>query len=322
MRKYTEELYQVSDHVRVNLSDLAEKVIFQSDLKIFEASADSHWTENQFINMLIKNYDGDFEIDLDLLSNSDGNYHSPRLNSDTLGLFNGANGSYKRNVKFKGDAGDKKFRCPQFIKCLLETYARLPFIEREKIVLKKSVIKPINDAISEGEKLYLTYAHGNKAYYIVSPICIAPAKEGTFQYLVAIDNDGKMESFRLSRIKEVTAEREKALRLPEHRLKEISEDLAEFGPTFIKEKKVKVKVRLTKSGIISYEYAVMHRPMHYDVDYLHDGKEGEDVFIFHCSEMQAQYFFFRFAGDVEILEPQSLRDKFRELYKAGLNRYL
>ncbi len=313
---------QNGDRVRINLTDLAKKVIFQSDLKIFEASSDDHWTKNQFINMLIQNYEGEFELNLNLLNGRDGNYYLLRLNKNNFNSISSPTHPYKRNIRYTGGPWDKKFECPQFIKCLLETYARLPFIEREKLVLKNSVIKPILTAISESRKLCITYAHDTKFFYTVSPICIAPAKEGTFQYLICIDDKDGLMSLRLSRIKEVNAERKKSSPLSEFRFKEISEKLAEFGPTFVNEDEVTVKVRLTPEGISHYLYSVMHRPMHIDVEHKSNGKDAEDVFVFRCSERQAQYFFFRFAGEAEILEPKSLRDKFRTLYESGLNRYI
>lgn len=55
---------------------------------------------------------------------------------------------------------------------------------------------------------------------------------------------------------------------------------------------------------------------------MHIAIEDNNVFVFQCSETQALYFFFRFAGDAEILEPLSLRNKMRDLYQAGLDNYI
>ena len=323
MQENVVDFYNVPDHVRISLTDLAYKVIIGSDLKIFEASSDDHWSKGQFINMLIQNYYGDFDLKPNLLKLHGSKSFGIRLNKSTVNLIYGIDRHYQDAIKFASEIKTDKFECPQFINCLLETYARLPFIEREKLILKNSVIKPISEAISnsEGKKLSIIYAHDDKIYK-VSPVCIAPAKEGTFQYLICTHDDGSVESLRLSRIKVINELKEKKTPLSESVFKKITEDLAEFGPTFIKEKEVTVKVRLTQSGILKYAYAVMHRPMHVDVEHILDDKEGEDVFVFRCSEKQALFFFFRFAGEAEILEPQSLRDKFRYLYQSGLNNYL
>lgn len=304
-------LYQNADHVNVNLTTLAQKVL-ESDRIIFEMAADSHLSRTQLVNTLIKNFDNDFKLESSLLKLRDkGMYFKVRLNIDTIKLINGDN-DYKANLQAIRD-----WTVPQFIKCLLETYARLPFIEREKYLLKNSIIEPIENAIFRKRVLSVTY---NYDTFRVTPICIAPSKEGTFQYLVCLLEDGRIWTFRLSRLQKVKALKE-AKPVSEELRKHIDEELSEFGPTFIKEKKVIVKVRLTQRGASSYMYSVIHRPIHFDIEHLSNGRDAEDVFVFRCSEMQALYFFFRFAGEAEILEPKSLRDKFRDMYQAGLNRY-
>lgn len=301
--------YQGSDHIRINLTKLAQKVI-DSDRRIFEDSTDSHLSRTHIINLIISNYDGDFELDCDLLKLRDyGEYFPAYLNNKTIEILN--DDGYQKHLNLPKDC-----KATQFIKLLLETYARQMFIEREKLILKNRIIEPILNAISRKKMLRVTFEHKK---FDVNPICIAPAKEGTFQYLISVYN-GKIWTFRLSRIHEIKAVG-KAETISENLRKEINEGLSEFGPTFVKEEPVTVKVRLTPKGIASYVYSVMHRPMHIDIEHSPDSNGAEDVFVFRCSEMQAQYFFFRFAGDAEILEPQSLRDKFRDLYAAGLNNY-
>lgn len=73
----------------------------------------------------------------------------------------------------------------KYIKCLLETFARLPFIEREKLILKTDIIHHIETALKNQKKLQLLYI-GNS--HLITPICIAPSKEGTFQYLIGEEN--------------------------------------------------------------------------------------------------------------------------------------
>ena len=90
--------------------------------------------------------------------------------------------------------------------------------------------------------------------------------------------------------------------------------MSEFGATFITQPIIEVKVKFTEKGLESYKYSVIHRP-------IHIAAEDNNVLIFRCSEMQALYFFFRFAKDAEIIEPLSLRNSFRQLYREGLETY-
>jgi len=153
----------------------------------------------------------------------------------------------------------------------------------------------------------------NGTSIVVTPISIVPSKEGTFQYLIGKEKSSIL-SIRLSRIEQIKIFG-KSARISETELHQINADLSESGATFITEPKVKIKVKFSAKGLKSYEYSVIHRPLHIDI-------ENNNTYVFHCSEKQALYFFFRFASDVEILEPLSLRNKMRDLYQAGLNNYI
>ncbi len=292
-----------SDHIRINLTNLAQKVI-ESDRIIFGASANSNLTYGAIINKIIENYDDDFIIDDSLLTlRSEDESRIVRLQNDVIEIL----GAVQLTDYLKDTPTPS---VPKYVKCLLESYARLPFIEREKLILKKDVIQHIDAALKNRKNLNITY---KRKAFTVTPICIAPAKEGTFQYLVG-EKDFNRISIRLSRIEKIRIVG-RATPIADSVIKQINEDLSEFGPTFATEQKTIIKVKFTSKGLESYEYSVMHRPMHIAIE------EG-NVYVFCCSEMQAIYFFFRFAGDVEILEPQSLRNKFRELYQGGLNKYI
>ncbi len=293
----------VSDHIRINLTNLAQKVI-ESDRIIFGASANSNLTYGAIINKIIENYDDDFAIDDSLLSlRNEDESRIVRLQNDVIEILDTVVlTDYLKNAPTPS--------VPKYVKCLLESYARLPFIEREKLILKKDVIQHIDAALKKRKNLQITYKGDT---FIVTPICIAPAKEGTFQYLVGEKGSSRV-SIRLSRIEKIRPIG-KSTPISDSIIKQINADLSEFGPTFVTEQKKTIKVKFSKKGLESYEYSVMHRPMHIAI-------EDDNVYVFHCSEMQAIYFFFRFAGDAEILEPLSLRNEFRNLYTAGLNNYM
>lgn len=292
-----------SDHIRINLTNLAQKVI-ESDRIIFEASANRNLKYGAIVNKIIENYDDDFTIDDSLLTlHSEDESRVIRLQNNVIDILDAIRlTDYLKHIPSPS--------VPKYVKCLLETYARLPFIEREKLILKKDVIQPIDSALKNRKNLQVKYKDNT---FIVTPICIAPAKEGTFQYLVG-EKDSSRIAIRLSRIEKIRIVG-KATPIADSVIKQINEDLSEFGPTFVTEQKTTIKVKFTSKGLESYEYSVMHRPMHIAI-------EEDNVYVFYCSEMQAMYFFFRFAGDIEILEPQSLRNKFRELYQEGLNKYI
>ena len=292
-----------SDHIRVNLSAIAQKVL-NNDRIIFSASSNSRLSFGTLVNRIIENFDDDFEINEDYV-HLRGEGQVVYLQSENINTLDSVRLShYLKNVPNP--------TVPKYVKCLLESFARLPFIEQERLILKKDIIEEIEKALNDKDKKRLRLKFKGK-YMELTPVCIAPALEGTFQYLIGVKDDETI-SIRLSRIEKIKAIG-KADKIKQALKDNINVGLYEFGPTFIVEKPVDVKVRFTtQDGLNSYLYSVMHRPMHYAIE------EG-NIYKFRCSELQARYFFFRFAGEVEILEPESLRDKFHDLYQAGLKNY-
>ena len=204
-----------------------------------------------------------------------------------------------------------KYSVTQYIKCLLESYARINFLDREKLILKKTVIEPIENAIRQNKAIRIKFSN---QLIELSPYKIVPSKEGTFQYLVGVV-DGKWAAYRLSRIKFLKTKGKAVFPATE----QIDEALAEFGPTFFGEPTIDIKIRFTRKGLLRYEYSVIHRPIHTRIE--SDAKGNGDIYVFHCSEKQALYFFFSYADDVEILEPLSLRQRFIDMYRHGYEQY-
>lgn len=297
MSKYFE-----SDHIRINLTNLATKII-NSDCVIFGGFTNRKLTFGSIINLIIENYDKDFPLNEDLATQYDEKTGpTMRLQNNVIDILN------EIDVDKCLEHVDKP-TVPKYVKCLVESFARLPFIEREKLLLKNDTIKPIEYAIDHKKNLQLKFKNKTRT---ITPIRIVPSKEGTFQYLIGWENQEAI-SIRLSRIETIRVIG-KASTISKDDKKKIDEKLSEYGPTFIEKEPTTVKVRFTDDGKKSYDYSVIHRPIHTAV-------EDDNVYVFNCSEQQALYFFFRFAGDVEILEPQTLREKFISMYSKGLNAY-
>lgn len=300
--------YLENDHINLNLSILARKIIEQ-DRIIFSASNQSDLTLGSFINKIIKHYDynQDFQLLQDTLSLKDkGSYFKIRLNKSAIEKIEST--SFLENSE--NICNDFDSNIPTYIKAILESYARVAFIEREKLILK-DLIEDIKNAIVRLKSLRITTF--TDSISLVSPYKIEASKEETFQYLVCINSDETLHTIRLSQIKKLTAVGN-SKKISTACKKELEEKLAEYGATFAANQNVTLKVKFTSKGIASYNYSVIHRPIHKSIE---DG----NIYTFECSEMQAIYFFFRFASDAEILEPLSLRKKFQELYQAGLAMY-
>lgn len=294
----------LNEHINLNITHLAQKVL-DSDRLILGTTQKKGLSFGTIVNTIISSYDDDFPLNESLIKKKDYQSHKKmRLTQSAMDALT----DYEKSEYPLGG----KYTVTQYIKCLIESYARINFLEREKLVLKKAVIEPIENAIHQNKAIKINFS--NKIIDLF-PYKIVPSKEGTFQYLVGAVN-GKWAAYRLSRIKFLKTKGKATLPTVE----QIDEALAEFGPTFFEEPAIDIKIRFTKKGLLRYEYSVIHRPVHTKIE--NDAKsENDDIYIFHCSEKQALYFFFSYADDVEILEPLSLRQRFMDMYRRGYEQY-
>ena len=293
----------LNEHINLNITHLAQKVL-DSDRLLLGTAQEKGLSFGTIVNTIISSYDDDFPLVESLIKKKDYQSHKKmRLSRSAMDALT----NYEENAyPLSG-----KYSVTQYIKCLLESYARINFLEREKLILKKTVIEPIENAIRQNKTIRIKFSN---QFIDLSPYRIVPSKEGTFQYLVGAV-DGKWAAYRLSRIKFLKTKGKAVFPATE----QIDEGLAEFGPTFFGEPTVDIKIRFTQKGLLRYEYSVIHRPIHTRIE--SDAKGNGDIYVFHCSEKQALYFFFSYADDVEILEPLSLRQQFIDMYRRGYEQY-
>ena len=73
------------------------------------------------------------------------------------------------------------------------------------------------------------------------------------------------------------------------------------------------KVRLTEHGIKHYDTVITNRPKVKEIN--------GDIYTFHCSLENAKIYFPHFMDEAEILEPQELREWFRERFERITKKY-
>ena len=293
----------LNEHINLNITHLAQKVL-DSDRLLLGTAQEKGLSFGTIVNTIISSYDDDFPLTESLIKKKDYQSHKKmRLSRSAMDELT----DYEENAYPLGG----KYSVTQYIKCLLESYARINFLDREKLILKKTVIEPIENAIRQNKAIRIKFSN---QLIELSPYKIVPSKEGTFQYLVGAV-DGKWAAYRLSRIKFLKTKGKAVFPATE----QIDEALAEFGPTFFGEPTIDIKIRFTRKGLLRYEYSVIHRPIHTRIE--SDAKGNSDIYVFHCSEKQALYFFFSYADDLEILEPLSLRQRFIDMYRHGYEQY-
>lgn len=205
----------------------------------------------------------------------------------------------------------------KYIKSVLEEYARLPYVKRERVYFSP-FIQEINTALRR--HCQLRVRTGNKTSYSVYPHGIFCDPLSTANYLVGFskrydhpEDNMRPCSFRISALDSIKAEKSKSAFLKEERRKELSQIISSRGVQFMSGGEEEVCVRLTEAGKVKLQRQIHLRPVLVN--------HGEDVFVFRCTAAQAEFYFFKFGADAEILKPAPLRERFKEMYERAFFTY-
>ena len=219
-----------------------------------------------------------------------------------------------------------------YLKALYEEYCEKQNFEREQIFFK-DIMDEISMAINESKKLKLAikekYNPKTKSFYtrryLVSPYKIVQDDTKSYNYLIGlaeeIKEDGttkekKVSSFRISRIDKIKKMSSMGGFISKENKDKIEDELIHKKAQFMVGDIIDVKVRFTRKGIESFKRQLYLRPQFYE-----KSKTEDCVYTFKCTEVQAINYFFKFARDVEVLEPQVLREKFIKRYSEALDNY-
>lgn len=204
-----------------------------------------------------------------------------------------------------------------YIKCVVEEYARLPYVRREMIYFL-----PFADTIRYGirEEKQLRAVTESGTVYSIYPYDILCDPLSTANYLVGYcrrydspESEKQPCSFRISALQSIKVEKSKSAFLKESDRKLLAREIASRGVQFMADSGEEIHVRLTEAGMRKYRRQAHLRPMALR-------REG-DTFVFRCTTAQAEFYFFKFGKDAEILLPSALRDRFRSLYREAADAY-
>lgn len=206
----------------------------------------------------------------------------------------------------------------KYIKSVIEEYARLPYVERERVYFRP-FIDTIRYSIKEERQLRIVT--GSDIIYSVYPYEILCDPLSTANYLVGYcrqydcpEGEKIPCSFRISALKSIKVEKSKSAFLKESDKKKLSELISIRGVQFMIGNESKIHVRFTENGINKY-----HRQSHLRPRLIE--KTDEKTYIFQCTAAQAEFYFFKFGKDVEILSPPDLRQKFKMMYGDAAKIY-
>ena len=222
------------------------------------------------------------------------------------------------------DCNEEEFyqgKAGAYIKCLMEEYAGLPFIKRERI-FKKEVYETVEYACRMHYLLQVkTLVYGERQTFFVYPYKIIPDPLCTQEYLacytrMAGEPSGvkKDASFSMARFEKPVVLKQKAF-LSRAEIIRIEDDIAKLSVAFLLGEPREIRVRLTERGKRSYQARLYSRP---DKD---DVKSTGEEYVFFCSEQQAYSYFFNFGAEAEIISPPSLRERMIRNYQNALSVY-
>ena len=213
--------------------------------------------------------------------------------------------------KYEGSVG-------KYLKAIYEEYAlKLPY-EREQIYFADTYNK-ITDSITNKKALRITL-YSKKSYYVI-PYKITQNKTNTYNYLVGYSfedddnkNSKKTASFRISNIAHIQTHGKFTLKSDE--IKKLELELHTKSAEFMTGDLSRIKVRFSNLGISLFKKQLYLRPNEYEVD-----SNNDHIYNFSCTFTQANYYFFKFGNEVEILEPLDLRAHFKEKYRTAYEVY-
>ena len=206
----------------------------------------------------------------------------------------------------------------EYIGDMLTGYCAKPFSERERIIFNNTY--GMLDRYCRERRPLCLYIRREKKGYNVIPYRLAVGPEEMFNYLLCqVENasTGKPEAraFGLRRIESLCEIEGPGALDPdvERRL----DKMEKLGPQYAINDDEEIRVRLTGKGLDLYRKIYFGRPA---IDQAR--REPGDIYCYSCSGDQIYLYFRRFEPkDVEIIAPESLRERMRRFYSEGFAVY-
>lgn len=209
-----------------------------------------------------------------------------------------------------------------YLKNLFEEYSHKTFVEREKIFFKEH-IKKVEFALSNNCVLQLkTFNQLEKIK--LSPFCVKQDRNNSFNYLVGVavsktwDTDTFIKPFsiRISRIEFIKPLVSEKTIINKDLKKELGKELQKIDVSFISDTLIHLVIKFSENGLKKYFSYIRQRPK---ISEIIDAENR--IYKFFCPYSQALYYFYKFGSDIEIVEPQKLRNKFIQILENSLKIY-
>lgn len=191
----------------------------------------------------------------------------------------------------------------EYFRTLFYKYATLPLFEREKILYDKN-FQLLEGSIANNQRIIIQTKNRTRK---LEPYFIKQSEEFSYVFGYCFTKE-EYRVFRISNIDNISTVNEKIEYKNEEEIFNIYKN---FDPFLSYGKEV--KVRFTPYGKIKYNTIISNRPKLLS--------QQDNIYVFECSEKKAQVYFPQFFTEVEILEPESLRQWYRNKLEEALEYY-
>ena len=237
-----------------------------------------------------------------------------RLNNDMYDVF------YE-----SGDwDGEKHGILPgDYIKLLVERYARMTYFERESVYYKDEIEK-ITTYIKEQNLLKLTLKSGSKYYF--KPYHLSKAYEANYHYLIGYSKaEGKdkyiIAPIRLSRIPKGKIKKlSDSGKITKKEKEEIEKRIKLSGIAYALSEPEENVIKLTPDGYKTYKNKYHQRPLYKGNDPEPD-EDGNYEMTITATDIQIENYFFEFRGEAIVISPEHTRKRMLEWYELSSQRY-
>lgn len=194
-----------------------------------------------------------------------------------------------------------------FIRKMVYRYAYQAKNSRE-LFLYEEIVERIKYGIKNKRVSKITFDDGRKTSIL--PFHIGTSKLELGNYIFCYDIiDEKYKNYKLNNIKTIFITQEKK----EWENREFIENVIKNFDPFLSQGK-KIKAILSSEGKKLLATIALNRPEIIS--------NTDNLYEFRCSEEQAKRYFTYFLDEVEIIEPLSLREWFKEKYQLALKKYI
>ncbi len=239
-------------------------------------------------------------------------YVRTEIRNYLLGYTSDENGNFCEEGYNYNSASD-------YFKAVIEEFCRRPYFEREKYYFAHH-FRSIENAMNNNHAVEIKTKNGTS--FRVRAFKIDTDPQSLYHYMVGYSVPADKpdlipwkQSFRISRIEKIKEIRSVSGFIKTADQKALTDTIHENGIQFVGSDINEIIVRLTENGIKMYNHQIHLRPTVSKIINKYD-------FVFRTTETQIEYYFLKFGPDAEIIQPISLRNKFRETYLSAYNKYI